>query len=186
MATELEAVNILLVAKLVTPIIDLDSGHPDVQVARALLKRHKRTVCALKWFFNTEVDVDLSIDNAGYIAVPAGVISLDNDDNYIIMQGKLYSMEDRTNVFTEGVEELTLIYNRDWEDLPIQAYDYICSLAKEEFVRKLESKLISVQAEKDINRDKAILDIVDLRFKDVGKQSANPLMLKWRGQMLTR
>lgn len=186
MADELEAVNILLVARGVTPIIDLDSGHPDVQAAKAILKRYKRGVNSIKWFYNTETLVTLSPNTAGNIPVPVGVVGLDNDQNYIIMQGLLYSVTDRTNVFTEDVEDLTLIYNRDWVDLPIQAYDYIVALAKEEFIRPLESSILSGQAEKDTKTTKALLDISDLRFKDPGKEAGNPLMLKWREKMLTR
>lgn len=185
MATELEAINILLVAKGVTPIIDADSGHPDVQAAKSILTRHKRSVQSKKLWFNTELDVDITPDVYGYCKVPPGVISLDEDDNYIIMQGKLYSMTDRTNVLSDTVEGLTLIYNRDWEDLPIQAFDYIVALAKEEFVRPLESNIISGQAEKDITRFKTLLDIADFRFKDVGI-NANPLFLKWQQKMITR
>lgn len=186
MATELEAINILLVAKGVTPVVDADSGHPDVQAAKSMLQRMKRSAQTKKLWFNTELDVDITPDTYGYCKVPPGVISLDEDDDYIIMQGKLYSMEDRTNVLTETVEGLTLIYNRDWADLPIQAFDYICALAKEEFVRPLESSIISGQAEKDITRFKALLDIADMRFKDTGKQGQNALMVKWQQKMITR
>lgn len=186
MATLLEAINILLVARGVTPIIDEDSGHPDVQAAKAILGRYKRAVCSRKWFFNTETGVTLSPTAANEIRVPAGVISIDNDQNYVIMDGRLYSLEDRTTVLTDAVEDLTLIYDRDWADLPIQAFDYICALAKEEFVRHLESKIISSTAAEDVKRTYAVLQVTDFRFKDVAKESGNPLMLKWREKMITR
>lgn len=186
MADLQEAINILLVARGVTPIIDPDSGHPDVQSSRSLLTRHKRAVSSRKWWFNTEKDIDLAPNPEGYILAPSGVISLDNDQNYTIMRGKLYSMTDRTNVFTEPVLGLTLIYDRDWEDLPIQAFDYITALAKEEFIRPLEAQILSAQAEKDITTALGILQVMDNRFKDVGKQAGNPLMSKWREKMLTR
>jgi hypothetical protein len=186
MATELDAINILLVARGVTPVVDPESGHPDVQAAKSILGRHKRSVQSVKLWFNTEADVDLSPNEYGYINAPAGVIALDNDQNYIIMQGKLYSTTERTNIFTATVEGLTLIYDREWQDLPIQAFDYIVALAKEEFVRDLEASLITTQAEKDISRAKAILDIADFRFKDTGKASGNPLMVKWKQKMIQR
>lgn len=186
MADLLEAINILLVARGVTPIIDEDSGHPDVQAAKAILERYKRGVCSQKWFFNTETGVTLSPNTSNEIRVPSGCISLDNDQNYVIMAGRLYSMEERTVVLTEDVEDLTLIYNRDWEDLPIQAFDYICSLAKEEFIRPLESQLMSKTAADDVKRTFAVMQITDYRFKDVAKESANPLMLKWREKMIIR
>lgn len=186
MADLQEAINILLIARGVTPIIDEDSGHPDVQAAKTILERYKRSVCSQKWFFNTETGVTLSPTSANEIRVPSGVISLDNDSNYVIMDGRLYSLTDRTATLTEDVEGLTLIYNRDWTDLPIQAFDYICALSKEEFVRALESRIISQTASEDIKRAYAVLQVVDYRFKDVSKESANPLMLKWREKMITR
>lgn len=186
MADLLEAINILLVARGVTPIIDVDSGHPDVQAARTILARHKRGVCSVKWFFNTESGVTLSPNSSNEIRVPAGVISLDNDSNYVIIDGKLYSMTDRTSVLTTAVTDLVLIYNRDWTDLPIQAFDYICALAKEEFVRNLESSIVTNAAKEDVQRAFAIMQVTDYRFKDPSKESANPLMLKWREKMLTR
>lgn len=186
MATLLEAINILLVARSVTPVIDEDSGHPDVQAAKSILEKRKRSVSAAKLWFNTEADVDLSPDEYNNIKIPVGCISLDEDSNYIIMQGKLYSPSDRTNIFTEAVEGLTLIYNRDWEDLPIQVFDHVVALAVEEFIRPLEDRLLTAQAEKDIQRTQAILDMVDYRFKDVSKETGNPLMRKWREKMLTR
>ena len=186
MATLLEAINILLVAKSVTPITEVEAGHPDVSAATAILNRTKRTVNSIKWYYNTELDIDVPIDVNGNCNLPSTVISLDNDQNYIIMQGKLYDVTTRTNVFTEGVEELTFIHNRDWPDMPIQAFDYVCALAKEEFIRSLESSIMSGQAEKDITRCKAVLDITDFRFKDVSKPAANPLMLKWQQKMIVR
>ncbi len=186
MADLQEAINILLVARGVTPIIDENSGHPDVQAARTILTRHKRGVCSLKWYFNTESGVTLSPNSSNEIRVPAGVVALDQDSNYVIIDGRLYSMTDRTSVLTEDVDDLVLIYNRDWTDLPVQAFDYICALAKEEFIRPLESSLMTKSAEQDIQRAFAVLQVTDYRFKDVSKESANPLVLKWREKMLTR
>jgi hypothetical protein len=186
MATELEAINILLVARNLTPVTSTTSGHPDVQSAKALLTQHKRAVNSMPHWYNTEKDVDISPDPSGYLNVPPRTIALDNDSNYVIMAGKLYDPDTRTNVFTEAAEELTLIINRDWENLPIQAYDFIVALAKEEFIRHLESQVLTGQAEKDINRKKAIFDITDLRYKDVGKENQNPLFIKWRQKMIQR
>lgn len=186
MATELEAINILLVARNVTPVTDPDSGHPDVQSAKALLKQHKRAVNSEERWYNTEKDVDISPDVSGFLNVPSRVIALDEDSNYVIMNGKLYDPDTRTNVFTEAAEGLTYIIDRDWENLPIQAFDYIVAMAKEEFVRHLESQVLSTQAEKDINRKKAIFDITDYRYKDVGKENQNPLFIKWRQKMIQR
>lgn len=186
MADELEAVNILLESRSVTPVIELTSGHPDVQGARSLLKRHKRACHSEKRWYNVEEEITLTPNVDGYIMIPARVIALDEDSNYYIMNGKLYDPETRTNIFTEAVEDLTLIFDREWENLPIQAFDYICAMAKEEFVRPLSDQMLSQQAEKDILRTRALFNITDMRYKDVGKQSGNPLMLKWQQKMIQR
>ncbi|MBW2638023.1 MAG: hypothetical protein JRC86_10975 [Deltaproteobacteria bacterium] len=174
-----------MVARGVTPVINLDSGHPDVQAARMLLNSHKQLVLGRAWWFNTET-VTIYPDDVGICKVPIGTIGLDNDDNNIIMRGNLYNMVERSDIFTEAVEDLGVMLDRAWEDMPVQPIDYIISLAKEEFIRPLESQILSAQAEKDVSRAKSLLDIADLRYKDVGKQSGNPLMLKWRGKMLVR
>jgi hypothetical protein len=185
MATEIEAINTLLVARGLTEISDPDSGHPDVSAARSILNRHKKYVQSIKWWFNTESGVTLAPNPEGFIFAPFGVHSLDNDQNYIIMAGKLYNVVTRTNVHTDPVADLVLIYDRDWEDLPVQAYEYVVCMAKEEFIRPLESNLLTTQAEKDCTRTKVLLDIADYRFKDVSKGS-NPLMQKWLAKMLQR
>lgn len=186
MATELEAINILLIAKTVTPVTDPDSGHPDVQSAKALLKQHKRRVNSTKNWYNTEADVDISPDVNGFLNVPPRVIALDEDSNYVIMNGKLYDPTTRTNVFTEAAEGLTYIIDREWENLPIQAFDFIVAMAKEEFIRPLESQVLSADAKNDVKTMKAIFDITDYRYKDVAKENQNPLMLKWRQKMISR
>lgn len=180
-----DAINVLLVARGVTPIIDPASGHPDVQAARALLYAHKKEVNGQKRWYNTET-ADLAPDVDGFIKLPASVVGLDVDANNVIMDGKLYNVADRTNIYTEAVEDLVLIYDRDWPDLPTQAYAYIVATAKEEFIRSLESQILTAQAEKDIVRAKALFDIAEYRFQDPAKETANPLMLKWRTKMLVR
>lgn len=185
MSVEQDAVNRLLVARGVTPVVDIDSGHPDVKAARLLLAAHKQIISGKAWWYNTET-ATLSPDSAGKIRLPAGVVGLDNEDNNIIISGYLYNIVERSMIFTEDVEDIVLLYDRGWEDMPVQPVDYITALAKEEFIRPLESKLLTGQAENDIKRAKALLDIADFRFKDVAKQTGNPLMLKWREKMLVR
>jgi len=185
MGDELSAINILLVARGITPILVINSGHPDVQAARLLLDVHKSAVNSVKRWYNTEV-ATLTPTVDGYIMLPAYVESLDNDQGNLIMDGKLYNVEERTNIYTDPVEDIVLIFNREIDTMPSQAFSYIVALAKEEFIRPLESSILSGQAGKDINSAKALLDIAEYRYNDTGKQSGNPLMLKWRSKMLVR
>jgi len=183
--TLLDAINRLLVARGVAPVSDEDSSHPDVTAAKTLLEAHKRNISGEKWWFNTET-ATLSPDADGFIKVPTRVESLDNEDNNMIINGKLYSLENRTSVYTEDVEDIILIYNRDWDELPVQAFEFIVASAKEEFIRPLESQILTTRAENDITKAKALLDIADFRYKDVGEETGNPLMQKWRTKMLVR
>jgi len=185
MANELEAINRLLVARGVTPIIDLNSGHPDVMEARLLLATHRANVQSLKWWYNTET-ATLYPNEYGNIMVTPDITALDNAGSNIIMNGKLYNTASRTNVYSEPVIGLTLIYNRSWEYIPRVAFEYIVCLAKEEFVRILESQPRSQQARADVQTSKSGLDIANYRAQDVSKETGNPLMTKWRSKMLTR
>lgn len=185
MGQKLDAINRLLIAKGVAPTTDEDSGHPDVAKARTLLEAHKKNVQSRKLWYNTETDT-LSPDSYGKISVPTYVIALDDEGGNIIVDGKLYNIEDRTNVFTDDVEDVVMIFNRPWDYIPEQAWEYIVALAKEEFIRSLRDELISTLANNDITRAKALLDITDYRFKDPAKETGNPLMQKWRTKMLVR
>lgn len=185
MATETDAVNRLLIARGVTPVTDISSGHPDVVAARQILAAWKRAVSADKWWFNTE-EQTLSPDENDNILIPSGCESIDNDQGNKILNGKLYNIEDRSVLYDDDVEDLILIYNRDWEDLPVQAWDYIVALAKEEFIRPLESALLSKGSEQDVQKARVVLDIANYRYNDTAKQTGNPLMQAWQAKMLTR
>jgi hypothetical protein len=186
MSTELDAVNLLLVAKNIVPIIDLESGHPDVQAARQLLARHSRSVQSQKWWFNVEPVETVALDINGHAKVPGNVIGIDSAGSLIVMDGKLYDTDERTNVFTEAPEDIYYIYLRTWTNLPQTAFDYIVAMAKEEFIRPLRDQLLTNGARADIQDCYNKLKAVDFRMKDVGKASANPLFVKWQQKMIQR
>jgi hypothetical protein len=191
MATELDAVNIMLIARGLTPVNTLTTGHPDVAAARNILDRRNEEVQSKKWWFNTENEVQLTLDANDKIAVPAGVIRIDDafestgENKLQILGSFLYDPVDRTLQFDDDPQPMTLIYLRDWEDLEAVPFNYIVALAKEEFVRPLESQLISSQAEKDIQRCFAKMQVADIEHKDPGT-SSNQLVAKWLSKMLVR
>jgi hypothetical protein len=186
LSTELDAVNLLLVAKNIVPIIDLDSGHPDVQAARVMLERHSRGVQSQKWWFNVESVDTVTLTEEGWARVPGNVIGLDSAGTLVIMDGKLYDTAERTNIFTEAIEDIKYIYMRDWVNLPQNAFDYIVALAKEEFIRPLRDQLLTRQAERDIVRFLGLLQQQDARMKDTNVQTGNPLFTKWQQKMIQR
>jgi hypothetical protein len=185
MSTLLEAVNVLLIARELVPVNTLDSGHPKAVSAQNILERKRKLVQAKKWWFNVEEGVQLFPDEDGFVNVPAGVMRLEDTD-YTLMGGKLYKLDERTTVFTENPDEVSLVYNRDWEDMPEIPYNYIVSLAKEEFVRPMGDQLITRGAEKDIKDAFALMQIQQLEYDDVVKDTGNALVRKWREKMLTR
>jgi hypothetical protein len=185
MATLLDGVNTLLMARGMAPVNEIISGHPAHASAVRMLERHKSSVQANRWWFNTETGYQLSIDEAtSKVPVPSTVQDLD-DCIYQIMNGYLYDPIEGTNIFTTAPDTVTLIFNRDWEELPITAFILIESMAKEEFIRHMNDQLKTVQAEKDINKAFANLQAQDLRHKDVSINNM-PLMAKWKARMPTR
>lgn len=185
MATLLDGINTLLMARGLAPVNQVVSGHPAHAIATRLLERHKENICAHRWWFNTETEYQLAIDTStGKVPVPTTVIDLDDCD-YIIMGGCLYDPEEGTNIFIEAPDEVTLIFNRDWEELPTLAFNYIEAMAKEEFIRHMNDQLKTTQAEKDASRTFSHLQAADLRHKDISTTTM-PLMAKWKAKMLVR
>lgn len=185
MAELLDAVNTLLIAREITPVNTLDSGHPMVTSAVKILERQRSKVHAKNWWFNTENSVELPLTPEGWVRVPNGVVRADNT-TLIILDGKFYDPVARTNIFTEAPDAMTLIYKRSWEDLSEVPFTYIESLAKEEFIRPIESSIMTGQAVEDRKMAFANMQIAELQHKDPATETANPLMLKWRSKMIVR
>ena len=185
MAELIDGLNTLLMARGLAPVNTVVTGHPLHASAVRILERKKEGFCSHRWWFNTETEVQLTYDaGTGYVAIPSTVQDID-DCIYTIMAGYLYDPDEGTNIFTENPDECTLIYNRDWSDLPGVAFNHIEALAKEEFIRPLNDSLKTTQAEKDGIRTYARFQIADLRHKDVSITS-NPLYSKWSQKMVIR
>lgn len=184
MATETDAVNALLIARGLTPVNTLDSGHPDVVAARNILARRSEEVQTIDWWFNTENDVQLVRTPETWVRIPAGVLAID-DTTHVILNGYLYDIVNRSITFEEDPDPLTLIYERAWDQLASAPYNYILALAKEEFIRPLESSLLSGQAEKDVTRTTAVMQMLQLSHTDPSTLT-NPLMQKWQTKMIQR
>lgn len=184
MATLLNAVNSLLMARGLVPVNDLDSGHPMVVHARRLLLEHSEKIQHQKWWFNTETNVQLLRDGDDKVQLPSGVIQVDNT-RHVIKGGWLYDIRNRTLTFEEDPPPLTLIYQREWEELPVVVRDYIRDVAKEEFIRPLESQLKTEMAERDTRASFARMQIADLSHKDVSVFT-NPMYLQWRMKQVVR
>lgn len=184
MGAELDAVNTLLVARQLVPVTTLGSGHPMEAAASVILDRHFKEVQGKRWWFNVEDDVQLTRETNDKVPVPSGTIRIDTDGgnadtDFIILNGFLYDLIERTNVFTEDPEPMTIIIERSWDDLATIPYAYIVALAKEEFIRALESPFLTRGAKEDILRAECNMKTAHLQHVDPGT-SGNPLMAKWR------
>jgi hypothetical protein len=185
MATLLNGVNSLLFARGLAPVNSVVSGHPLHGMAVGILESHKDEVQSARWWYNVLKDYQLSIDPVtSKVPVPSDVIDID-DANYLVEDGYLYDIANTTFIFTSAPTTTTLVYNKAWEVIPKQAFQYIVALAKEEFIRPLSDPLKTTQAEKDISRAWTVLRAVDFRHKDISVQS-NPLFAKWKAKMVVR
>ena len=141
--TELEAINIMLAAIAEAPINNLTDTLPvDAVTARSTLAEFNKEIQSEGWSFNTETDVTLTRDGSNQISLPANVLRVDANIHQHptidpIQRGlKLY---DRQNNKYEFDEDLicTVVYFRDFDEIPEQARRYINIKAARVFVDRL-------------------------------------------------
>ena len=143
--TELEAINIMLAAIGEAPVNTLTGSLPvDVKIAQSTLVEINKSVQAEGWSFNTETDVTFTPNAAKQIILPTDVLRIDanihqHPDVDPIQRGlKLY---DRLNNTFEFDEDLicTVVYFREYKEIPEQARSYINIRAARIFVDRLVS-----------------------------------------------
>ena len=157
--TELEAVNILLTTIGEAPVNTLTGNQvTDVTIANQVLTEVSREVQAQGWHFNTEDKVVLSRNEFNQIVVPADVARIDTPDiNTVERDGKLFDLTARSLEFQSSVEA-TIVYYRDFLDLPDTAKRYITTRAARIFSdRMLNSETISRMVRSD--EQKALIDL---------------------------
>lgn len=112
-----------------------EEGHYEGLLADTIIDESLIEILSQGYHFNTDEDWDLVPDAAGYIAIPAGALSVDasqTNENYIVKSGKLYDKENATYIFTETVQaDIT------WEI----AFDDLHSIAQLLVVAKAKMKL---------------------------------------------
>ncbi len=141
--TELEAINIMLAAIAEAPINNLTDTLPvDARLAQSTLAEFNKEVQSEGWSFNTEIDVTLPRDGSNQINLPTNILRVDANIHQHptidpIQRGlKLY---DRQNNKYEFDEDLicTVVYFRDFDEIPEQARRYINIKAARVFVDRL-------------------------------------------------
>lgn len=142
--TELEAVNIMMAAIGESPINTLSGTLPaDAVMAQTTLAEINKEVQSEGWSFNTEIDVTQARDsNTQHISIGNDVLRIDPNIHHhsevdAIQRGlKLY---DRLNNKYEFEEDLvcTVVYFREFTEIPEQARRYIVIRAARFFVDRL-------------------------------------------------
>ena len=171
--TELECINIMLAAIGEAPINSLTGTLPvDARIAQSTLSEVNKSVQSEGWSFNTEIDVKLTRDNIGHVHLSTNILRVDANIHQHptidpIQRGlKLY---DRQNNKYEFDEDLicTVVYFRNFDEIPEPARHYINIQAARKFVDRLVSdQALRTYTQQDEQRARAILMETDLANGD--------------------
>ena len=131
--SKLDAVNIILSNIGQSPVVNLTSGNPIVEMAELTLNEISTTVQAEGWIFNTEYSYPLPLDQNNEAVFPENMLQCDLPvGSGISVQrrnGKLYNRTDHTFDFSQqGVDgfltvDVTWVF--DFEDVPEAIKNYI-------------------------------------------------------------
>ena len=171
--TELQAVNIMLAAIGEAPINTLTGTLPvDAVTARSTLAEVNKNIQSEGWSFNTEIDVTQTRDGSNHINLQNDILKIDPNIHQhptidAIQRGlKLY---DRLNNKFEFDEDLicTVVYLRDFDEIPEPARYYMTIKAARVFVDRLVSDQgLRTYTQQDEERARAILMETDLSNGD--------------------
>ena len=179
--TELECINIMLAAIGEAPINSLIGTLPvDARIAQSTLNEVNKSVQSEGWSFNTEIDVTLTRNVSNQINIPTNVLRVDANIHQHptidpIQRGlKLY---DRQNNKYEFDEDLicTVVYFRDFDEIPEPARHYINIQAARKFVDRLVSDQgLRTYTQEDEVRARSILMETDLANGDHNMLRGDP------------
>jgi len=134
-ATELPAINQILMACGQAPVTTLDETNPDVAIAYQTLTEVSREVQSEGWTFNKEDHYEMTPDSSDEIVIPANILQIDltqsdaGDKKAIRRNGKLYDKQNHTDKWTDDTVKVDVLWFFDWVDLPRPIQDYITSRA---------------------------------------------------------
>ena len=135
-ATELPAINQILMACGQAPVTTLDETNPDVAIAYQTLLEVSREVQSEGWSFNKEGHYEMTPDTNDEIVIPNNILQIDlthnasiGDKNAVRKGGKLYDKQNHTDKWTDGAVECDIVWLFDWVDLPRPIQDYITARA---------------------------------------------------------
>ena len=134
-ATELPAINQILMACGQAPVTTLDETNPDVAIAYQTLLEVSREVQSEGWTFNKEAHYEMTPNSDDEIIIPTNILQIDltqataGDKQVIRRNGKLYDKQNHTNKWTDGAISVDVLWLFDWVDLPRPIQDYITTRA---------------------------------------------------------
>lgn len=111
----------------------------DAYVAKDIVHETMLEVQSRGWFFNTEDDYELIPDSSGNIGIPINVLRVDENTgvgSVIIKNGRLYNRSTKSFIFEASVTT-RVIFLSDYENLPINAYQYIAYRAARKFQQRV-------------------------------------------------
>ena len=178
--TKLEAVNTMLTSIGEQPIQNMNdlAGLSDASIAEQILDNVSRAIQSRGWIFNTDLDVEMQVDQYGEIKLSPDILRVDttsrvrDGDTDIVERGrKLYDRQKQTFVFTTKVT-VNLIKLLIFEDLPEPARRYISIRASRIFHDRVvgSGELHRFYQEDEMNAWQALLeyegDVADYNIFD--------------------
>lgn len=152
----------------------------EVQAAHSILKEIVRELCLTSYVFNTEEDVTLTRNSDNKIDVDDGtnpyvqVRNQSTNEVYVTRDGFLYSMKDRTDIFSGSIEA-TIVYLLDFLKLPETAKRYCIIRAARVFADRLVgSKDIRGFSERDEMEARAKLADYEYGVDNINMLRDNP------------
>ena len=134
-ATELPAINQILMACGQAPVTTLDETNPDVAIAYQTLLEVSREVQSEGWTFNKEEHVAVTPNDDNEIPILSNYLQIDltqadaGDKKAVVRNGKLYDKYNNTDKWTDGAVDCDILWFFDWVDLPRPIQDYITARA---------------------------------------------------------
>ena len=134
-ATELPAINQILMACGQAPVTTLDETNPDVAIAYQTLLEVSREVQSEGWTFNKEAHVAVTPNDDNEIPILSNYLQIDltqadaGDKKAVVRNGKLYDKYNHTDKWTDGAVDCDILWFFDWVDLPRPIQDYITARA---------------------------------------------------------
>ena len=130
---KLDAVNIILSNIGQSPVSNLTSGNPIVEMAELTLEEISRTVQAEGWVFNSEYGYPFKTNELNEVVLPDNILQCDlpvgSGCSTSRRQGKLYNRTEHTYDFSgyasDGTVKCDVVWIFDFDDLPEAIKNYV-------------------------------------------------------------